>query len=75
MTDNTTVTYTSMSVFYPDGTEAQRNGLKIDYYINENATNYNPNTYLNKNYYHLNFKIKGYKIFILAIPLQSILPL
>ena len=46
--DNQEFYFTSMGAFYPNGEEAQRKGLYIDYHIKESATNYNPNLYIEK---------------------------
>ncbi len=40
--------FTSMGAFYPNGEVVQRKGLRIDLYINESATNYSPNLYIEK---------------------------
>ena len=44
--DKTTVDYTFAGAFYPDDTGVQRKGLRIDHYIKDSATNYNPNLYI-----------------------------
>lgn len=44
--DKTTIDFTGMGAFYPDGGGVQRNGVKIDYEIKESAANYNPNLYI-----------------------------
>ncbi|MCG2612316.1 S41 family peptidase [Flavobacterium sp. SM15] len=44
--DKTTIDFTGMGAFYPNDKSVQRNGLNIDYPINESAANYNPDLYL-----------------------------
>lgn len=48
MVDNTKIAFTSMAAFYPDGTQAQKNGLKIDYFINESLKDFKTDIYINK---------------------------
>jgi len=40
--------FTGTGAFYPNGESVQRKGLHIDYYIKENATNYNPELYIER---------------------------
>ena len=47
MVDGVNFRFTGMGAFYPDSTEAQRAGLKIDKKVKENALDYDPETYLN----------------------------
>lgn len=46
--DGTKTSFTSMGAFYPDGTEVQRKGLKIDYFIKENTSNFLQDQYIIK---------------------------
>lgn len=46
--DKTTVDFTGIGAFYPDNTSVQRQGLKIDYKIQENATGYNIYQYIDE---------------------------
>jgi carboxyl-terminal processing protease len=46
LSDKTTIDYTGMGAFYPNDIGVQRNGLKLDYEIKENAINFNPNKYI-----------------------------
>lgn len=46
--DATTIDYTSIGAFYPDDTNVQRVGLKIDKYINESALNYSIYKYVDE---------------------------
>jgi len=46
--DGTPVSFTSLGAFYPDGISAQKNGLKIDYIINETTSNFLDNLYITK---------------------------
>lgn len=46
LTDKTSIDFTGMGAFYPDNEGVQRKGLKIDYLIQESASNYKPNGYL-----------------------------
>ncbi len=46
MVDQSFIYFTSGGAFYPDDFGAQRNGLKIDYEVQESALNYNPNLYV-----------------------------
>jgi C-terminal processing protease CtpA/Prc len=46
--DSSEQTFTGYGGFYPNGESVQRNGLKIDYKIIENALNYNPNRYIDE---------------------------
>ena len=46
LADKTTIDFTGMGAFYPNDIGVQRNGLKLDYEITENAINYNPNKYI-----------------------------
>ncbi|KAF2329084.1 S41 family peptidase [Flavobacterium daemonense] len=48
MPDGTEAQFTSMGAFYPDGTGVQRKGLKIDYYVNENTSNFTKDQYIIK---------------------------
>ncbi|MBI6120169.1 S41 family peptidase [Salegentibacter maritimus] len=46
--DGTSIDFTKMTAFYPEGMEVQRNGLQLDHEIQESAKNYNKNLYLEK---------------------------
>ena len=46
--DSTSIDFTKMTAFYPDGREVQRNGLQLDHEIQESAKNYNKDLYLEK---------------------------
>ena len=46
--DSSEQTFTGYGGFYPNGESVQRDGLKIDYKIIENALNYDPNRYINE---------------------------
>lgn len=46
LSDKTEINFTSMGAFYPNDQAVQRQGLHIDYYINESAKNYDPEAYL-----------------------------
>lgn len=46
--DNTKIDYTSVGAFYTDDTNAQRQGLKIDYKVKESAKNFNIYGYVDK---------------------------
>ncbi|WP_215223556.1 S41 family peptidase [Echinicola shivajiensis] len=46
--DKSEINFTSLGAFYPDGTEAQRIGLKIDYYVKETTSNFLRDQYLLK---------------------------
>jgi carboxyl-terminal processing protease len=46
LTDKTTIDFTGMGGFYPNGQEVQGRGLKIDYEIKEKAKNFNKNLYI-----------------------------
>jgi carboxyl-terminal processing protease len=46
LSDKTTIDYTGLGAFYPNDIGVQRNGLKLDYEIKENAINFNPNKYI-----------------------------
>lgn len=46
LADKTTIDFTGMGAFYPNGTGVQRNGLKVDFEIQESAIHYNPNKYI-----------------------------
>jgi C-terminal processing protease CtpA/Prc len=48
MPDGTEVSFTSMGAFYPDGTGAQRQGLKIDYFVKETTANFIEDQYILK---------------------------
>ncbi len=48
LSDKTTIDYTGMGAFYPNGDNVQRKGLKIDYEIKESAINFNSNIYNEK---------------------------
>lgn len=48
MPDETKTNFTSMGAFYPDGIGAQRKGLKIDYFVNENTSNFIQDQYIIK---------------------------
>ncbi|MBF4470534.1 S41 family peptidase [Flavobacterium sp. HJJ] len=48
MPDGTETNFTSVGAFYPDGTGAQRKGLKIDYLVKENTSNFNQDQYMIK---------------------------
>ena len=44
--DKTSIGFTGQGAFYPDDTEVQGKGIKIDYQVKESALNYNPNLYI-----------------------------
>lgn len=46
--DKTTIDFTGAGAFYPDNKSAQRQGLKIDYYVQENAKGYNIYKYIDE---------------------------
>lgn len=46
MPDKTKVNFTGLGAFYPNGEGAQRKGVRIDYYVKESATNYDPELYI-----------------------------
>ena len=46
--DSSEESFTGYGGFYPNGESVQRNGLKLDYRIIENALNYDPNMYINQ---------------------------
>ncbi|WP_200979388.1 S41 family peptidase [Echinicola sp. 20G] len=46
--DKSAINFTSLGAFYPDGTEAQRKGLKIDYYVEETTSNFLKDQYILK---------------------------
>lgn len=46
--DGTTINFTGMGAFYPDDSEVQRKGLKLNIKVEENALNYDPETYIRK---------------------------
>ncbi len=46
--DGTTINFTGMGAFYPDDSEAQRKGLKLNMEVKENALNYDPESYILK---------------------------
>jgi carboxyl-terminal processing protease len=46
MPDKTKVNFTGQGAFYPNGEGVQRKGLRIDHYIKESATNYDPELYI-----------------------------
>lgn len=46
--DGSEESFTGYGGFYPNGESVQRNGLKLDYRIIENAINYDPNRYVNE---------------------------
>ncbi|QDH80822.1 hypothetical protein FKX85_17945 [Echinicola soli] len=46
--DATEVNFTSLGAFYPDGSGAQRKGLKIDHYVNETTSNFLKDQYVLK---------------------------
>ena len=48
MPDQTNVNFTSLGAFYPDGTGAQRNGLKIDYQVHESTSDFIKDQYIVK---------------------------
>ncbi|RVT79763.1 hypothetical protein EOD40_01240 [Flavobacterium sufflavum] len=48
MSDGTKTNFTSVGAFYPDGTGVQRKGLKIDYFVNENTSNFTKDQYILK---------------------------
>jgi hypothetical protein len=48
MSDDTKIYFTGLGAFYPDGSEAQRNGLKIDFYLKYNAKKVDINLYIKK---------------------------
>jgi hypothetical protein len=45
-----------MGAFYPDGTEAQRKGLKIDFPVKENTSNFTQDQYINEAIKQIRFK-------------------
>lgn len=48
MPDGSKINFTTMGAFYPDGTGAQRKGLKIDHYVNETTSNFTEDQYIVK---------------------------
>jgi C-terminal processing protease CtpA/Prc len=46
--DKSEVSFTSLGAFYPEGTGVQRKGLKIDYFIDENTSNFTKDQYIIK---------------------------
>lgn len=44
--DMTEVNFTGLGAFYPNGIEVQRNGLHIDFYVNESAKKYDSDLYI-----------------------------
>jgi C-terminal processing protease CtpA/Prc len=48
MPDGTQTNFTSLGAFYPDGTEVQKKGLKIDYFVNETTSNFTQDQYIIK---------------------------
>ena len=44
--DSTSIDFTKATAFYPGGPEVQRNGLNLDFEIQESAINYNKDLYL-----------------------------
>ena len=46
--DGTEFRFTVLGGFYPDGTEVQRKGLKIDHYVNETTSNFTEDQYILK---------------------------
>lgn len=46
--DGTEFRFTVLGAFYPDGTGAQRKGLKIDHYVNETTSNFTEDQYILK---------------------------
>ncbi|WP_186756863.1 S41 family peptidase [Echinicola salinicaeni] len=46
--DKSEINFTSLGAFYPDGTGAQRKGLKIDYYVEETTSNFLQDQYILK---------------------------
>jgi carboxyl-terminal processing protease len=48
MSDGTEAKFTTMGAFYPDGTGAQRKGLKIDYFVKETTSNFTEDQYILK---------------------------
>lgn len=48
MPDGTKTSFTSMGAFYPNGTGVQRKGLKIDYFVKENTSNFTQDQYILK---------------------------
>jgi len=48
MSDFTKIYFTGFGAFYPDGTEVQRKGLKIDFQVRLNAKNIDFDLYIKK---------------------------
>ncbi|MBZ9632456.1 hypothetical protein LB465_16870 [Salegentibacter sp. LM13S] len=48
LSDKQKIYFTGLGAFYPDGREAQRKGVHLDYHIKNNAVRYNPNLYIEK---------------------------
>lgn len=48
LSDKTSLNFTGIQAFYPDGTCVQRNGLRIDYNIEETSINFDPDAYIKK---------------------------
>ena len=48
MTDMTSINFTGLGAFYPDGQNVQRDGLKIDYYIKGSAIKYDTKLYIDE---------------------------
>lgn len=46
--DGSEFRFTALGGFYPDGTGVQRNGLKIDHYVNETTSNFAQDQYILK---------------------------
>lgn len=46
--DGTTIDYTGVGAFYPDDEGVQRQGLRIDHYVQESAKHYQSDLYLKK---------------------------
>jgi carboxyl-terminal processing protease len=46
--DGTEFRFTALGGFYPDGTEVQRKGLKIDYFVQETTSNFTEDQYILK---------------------------
>lgn len=54
--DETDISFTSMGAFYPDGTGAQRKGLKIDFLVKENTSNFTQDQYIKEAIKQIRFK-------------------
>ncbi|MEL1252259.1 S41 family peptidase [Flavobacterium sp. DGU38] len=56
MADGTQTNFTSLGAFYPDGTEVQKKGLKIDYFVNETTSNFTQDQYIKEAIKQIRFK-------------------